>query len=176
MTSSVPSQLLAAIKGRKFTSVARLFAPQTEFEAWTNVGHWVARDGQTAAKIIEAWYAPGAGASTVVSSNEIQGARGFAVLECELTWSAPPDDHRRVAVRIDALQRLEQHHRLFVRARTQLLRGQFVHGLDVSVLQRSPQRFRPLAVRRSQERRLIQRDRIIQVRPARLGVLRRIRR
>ena len=61
MTSSVPSQLLAAIKGRKFTSVARLFASQTEFEAWTNVGHWTAQDGQTAAKIIEAWYAPGAG-------------------------------------------------------------------------------------------------------------------
>jgi len=96
MTSSVPSQLLAAIKGRKFTSLARLFAPQTEFEAWTNVGHWVAQDGQTAAKIIEAWYAPGAGASTVIYSNEIQGARGFAILECELTWNAPPDDQPRV--------------------------------------------------------------------------------
>ena len=96
MPSSVPSLLLAAIKGRKFTSVARLFAPQTEFEAWTNVGHWTAQDGQTAAKIIEAWYAPGAGSSTVVYSNEIQGARGFAVLECELTWNAPPDDQPRV--------------------------------------------------------------------------------
>src|SRR6266581_1911611 len=96
MTSRVPSQLLAAIKGRKFTSLARLFAPQTEFEAWTNVGHWVAQDGQTAAKIIEAWYAPGAGSSTVVYSNETQGARGSAVLECELTWNAPPDDQPRV--------------------------------------------------------------------------------
>ncbi len=96
MASSVPSQLLNAIKGRKFTSVARLFAPNVEFQAWTNVGHWTADDGQTAAKIIEAWYAPGSGTSHVTYSNETQGGRNLVILECELTWQAPPDEQPRI--------------------------------------------------------------------------------
>ena len=96
MASSVPGQLLNAIKGRKFTSVARLFAPQVDFQAWTNVGHWSATDAATAAKIIEAWYTPGSGTSHVTFSSEAQGGRNVSVLECELTWQAPPDDQPRI--------------------------------------------------------------------------------
>ena len=72
MPKTVPAQLLAAIKARKWTSVARLFANPVDFQAWTPTGHWVAADGGTIAKIIEVWYTPGAG-STVAFSNEISG-------------------------------------------------------------------------------------------------------
>ncbi|HZP56609.1 MAG TPA: hypothetical protein VFC53_03530 [Dehalococcoidia bacterium] len=95
MPNSVPAQLLNAIKGRKFTSVARLFAPNVDFQAWTNLGHWVANDPQTAARIIEVWYSPGTG-NQVTDSNEITGARGLAILELEVTWKAPPDEQPRM--------------------------------------------------------------------------------
>jgi len=95
MPNSVPGHLLAAIKGRKFTSVARLFANPVDFQAWTPTGHWVAEDGATAAKIIEVWFSPGAG-SQVVYSNETSGARGAAGLELEIVWKTQPDDQPRV--------------------------------------------------------------------------------
>lgn len=95
MPNSVPGQLLAAIKGRKFTSVARLFANPVDFQAWTPIGHWVAEDGATAGKIIEVWFTPGAG-SQVVYSNETSGARGAAGLELEIAWKVQPDDQPRV--------------------------------------------------------------------------------
>jgi hypothetical protein len=95
MPNTVPAQLLAAIKARKWTSVARLFANPVDFQAWTPSGHWVAEDGGTAAKIIEVWYTPGAG-STITLANETSGARGAATLEYEMTWKVPPDDQPRV--------------------------------------------------------------------------------
>lgn len=94
--NSVSGQLLAAIKGRKFTSVARLFAPDVHFEAWTSTGHWLATDPQTAARIIEVWFSPGAGNSTVTWSNESAGKGGSATLEYEITWKIPPDEQPRV--------------------------------------------------------------------------------
>ncbi|MDE3095452.1 MAG: nuclear transport factor 2 family protein [Chloroflexota bacterium] len=94
MASSVPSQLLAAIKARRFTAVARLFAPDVQFEAWNPNGRWVAADPLTAARVIEVWFTPGSG-STVVWSNETNGARGAATLEFEMAWKAPPDDQPR---------------------------------------------------------------------------------
>lgn len=94
MASSVPSQLLTAIKGRRFTAVAKLFAPAVQFEAWNPSGRWVAEDPQTAARIIEVWFTPGA-SSTVVWSNETNGARGAATLEFEMAWKVPPDDQPR---------------------------------------------------------------------------------
>lgn len=95
MANSAPGQLLAAIKSRKFSAVARLFASPVEFEAWTSTGHWVAQDGATAAKIIEVWFTPGTG-STITWSNETAGARGTATLEYEITWKTQPDDQPRV--------------------------------------------------------------------------------
>ncbi len=94
MPNSVPGQLLAAIKARKFGTVARLFATQVDFQAWTPTGHWVASDPSTVAKIIETWYTPGVG-SAVAFSNETANARS-AMLECEITWKIPPDDQVRV--------------------------------------------------------------------------------
>ena len=94
MPNSVPGQLLAAIKARKFGTVARLFATQVDFQAWTPTGHWVASDPSTGAKIIETWYTPGVG-SAVAFSNETANARS-AMLECEITWKIPPDDQVRV--------------------------------------------------------------------------------
>lgn len=95
MPTTVPGQLLAAIKSRKFTSVARLFANPVDFEAWTPTGHWVAQDGPAVAKIVEVWFTPGAG-STITWSNETSGARGAATLEYEITWKTQPDDQARV--------------------------------------------------------------------------------
>lgn len=95
MANSVPAQLLAAIKARKWTAASRLFASDVQFEAWTNVGHWVADDPQTVGRILEVWYTPGAG-SNVIWSNETAGARGAATLEFEMQWTAPPDDQPRV--------------------------------------------------------------------------------
>ncbi len=94
MANSVPGQLLAAIKARKFGTIARLFAPQVDFQAWTPYGHWVATDAATAAKIIETWYAPGAG-SIVTFSNETANARS-GILECEISWKIQPDEQVRV--------------------------------------------------------------------------------
>lgn len=95
MPSTVPGQVLAAIKARRFGTLSRLFSPQVDFQAWTPTGHWTATDGATAAKIVEVWYSPGAG-STVVYSNELQGARGAATLELEIAWKAQPDDQPRI--------------------------------------------------------------------------------
>lgn len=95
MANTVASQLLAAIKSRKFTAVAKLFASPVEFEAWTPSGHWSAQDGATAAKIIEVWFTPGVG-SVITWSNESSGARGAATLEYEITWKTQPDDQPRV--------------------------------------------------------------------------------
>jgi hypothetical protein len=95
MPTTVPGQLLAAIKARKFGTVARLFAPQVDFQGWTPAGHWVATDPTTAGRIIEVWYSPGTG-STIVSSNETAGARGSCILEFEIAWKAPPDDQPRM--------------------------------------------------------------------------------
>ncbi len=96
MPNTVPGLLLAAIRGRKFGNVAKLFATPVDFQAWTPAGHWVAADAATVAKIIEVWFSPGAGASTVVYSNETAGARGAATLEYELAWKVQPDDQPRV--------------------------------------------------------------------------------
>jgi hypothetical protein len=95
MASTVPGQLLAAIKGRKFTSVARLFASGADFQGWTPSGHWIADEPSTIAKIIEVWFSPGAG-STVTWSNEVQSGKNSAALEFEITWRTEPDDQPRV--------------------------------------------------------------------------------
>jgi hypothetical protein len=95
VASTVPSQLLAAIKARKFTSIARLFAPGVDFQAWTPIGKWTANDGSTVAKIIEVWYSPGT-ASQIIDRTETQGARGAATLEVEVAWKLPPEDQTRV--------------------------------------------------------------------------------
>lgn len=95
MPSSVPGQLLAAIKARRFTSIGRMFANPVEFQAWTPTGHWVATDPTTVARIVEVWFSPGAG-SHIVFSNETSGGRGAASLELEVAWKVPPDDQQRV--------------------------------------------------------------------------------
>ena len=94
MPNTVPGQLLAAIKARKFGTVARLFAAQVDFQAWTPSGHWVASDPSTVAKVIETWYTPGVG-SAVTFTSETANARS-AMLECEITWKIQPDDQVRV--------------------------------------------------------------------------------
>jgi|SRR5581483_3696147 len=93
--SSIPAQLLAAIKGRKYTSIARLFANPVDFQGWTPTGHWVATDPQTAARIIEVWFSPGGSASTITWSNETSTTK-FGTLEYEIAWQAQPDDQPRV--------------------------------------------------------------------------------
>jgi hypothetical protein len=95
MSSSVPGQLLSAIKARKFTSIGRMFAPGCDFEAWTPSGHWTAQDGATIGKIFETWFSPGVG-SVVTFSHETQGSKGSAVVECEITWKLQPEDQPRV--------------------------------------------------------------------------------
>jgi hypothetical protein len=94
MASSVPGQLLAYIKARKFGAVAKLFAPDVDFQAWTPYGHWAASDASTAAKIIETWYAPGTGSVVTFSSESATTKSGM--LECEVTWKIQPDDQARV--------------------------------------------------------------------------------
>lgn len=95
MSTTIPAQLLAAIKNRKFSAAGKLFAPGVDFQAWTNVGHWTANDGATVAKILEVWYSPGAN-STIVDSNELPGARGTVTLELEVAWKLPPEDQVRM--------------------------------------------------------------------------------
>ena len=94
-TNTIPAQLLAGIKARKFSSLSKLFAPGVDFQAWTPAGHWVASDGTTASRMIEVWYTPGTN-STVVYSNETAGAKGAATLELEVSWKLPPEDQVRV--------------------------------------------------------------------------------
>ena len=95
MPNTIPAQLLTAIKARKFGTVAKLFAPGVDFQAWTPGGKWVASDGATVAKIIEVWYTPGAG-STIVDTAETAGARGAVTLEFEISCKLPPEDQVRV--------------------------------------------------------------------------------
>lgn len=93
-SNSVPSQLLKAIKDRKFTSLGRLYASGVDFEAWTPAGHWVASDGATVAKIFEVWYTPGVN-STVTYSNETPGKGTSVILEYEISWKLQPEDQVR---------------------------------------------------------------------------------
>lgn len=96
MAATVPGTLLAAIKGRKFPSVGKLFASPVDFEAWTPTGHWTADDGPTIAKIVEVWFTPGGTNGTVVWSNELAGAKGLSILEYEVAWKTQPEDQPRV--------------------------------------------------------------------------------
>ena len=93
--TTVPAQLLAAIKGRKFTASAlsKLFASDVDFQAWTNAGHWVASDAATIAKILEVWYTPGL-TNNITFSNETTGPRNMAILEYEMTWQQPDEQPR----------------------------------------------------------------------------------
>jgi hypothetical protein len=88
MPNTVPGQLLAGLKSRRFSAIARLFAPDVDFQAWTPAGHWLAKDRATAAQIIEVWLTPG-NACEVLHSEETSGAGGAATLECELAWHKP---------------------------------------------------------------------------------------
>ena len=94
-SNTVPGKVLAAIKSRKFAQIARLCAPKVDFQGWTPTGHWTAEDGNTVAKIVEAWFSPGSGANTVVWSNETANSKA-ATLEYEVSWLAQPDDQPRV--------------------------------------------------------------------------------
>lgn len=85
---SVAAQLLANIRARKFTAIARQFADDADFQAWTPSGHWTATDGRTAARIIEVWFTPGLG-SVIQHSYAAHAGRGMAVLECEIGWKLP---------------------------------------------------------------------------------------
>ena len=95
MPSTVPGQLLAAIKARKFGPASKFFSSPVDFEAWTPAGHWVAEDAATIAKILEVWFSPGAG-SSITFSNETAGPKGAATLEYEISWKTQPDDQVRV--------------------------------------------------------------------------------
>ncbi len=95
MPEAVPGKVLAAIKGRKFAALSKLFAPKADFQAWTPSGRWAADDAATIAKILEVWFTPGAGPTTVVWSNETASAKA-ATLEYEVCWKAPPDDSARM--------------------------------------------------------------------------------
>lgn len=95
MPETVPGKVLAAIKGRKFTALSKLFAPKADFQAWTPSGRWVAEDAATITKILEVWFTPGAGPTTVMWSNETSSAKS-ATLEYEVCWKAPPDDSARM--------------------------------------------------------------------------------
>jgi hypothetical protein len=94
MPESVPGKILSALKGRKFTALGKLFAPKSDFQAWTPAGHWTAEDPATIAKIVEVWFSPGVG-NSVMWSTEAASARS-AVLEYEIHWKAPPDESTRI--------------------------------------------------------------------------------
>jgi hypothetical protein len=95
VASTIPGQLLAAIKSRKFPTAGRLFAPGCDFIAWNPSGRWVASDSATIAKIFEVWFSPGAN-STIVDSNETAGPKGTATVEVEICWKLPPEEQTRV--------------------------------------------------------------------------------
>lgn len=95
MPETVPGKVLAAIKGRKFTALSKLFTPKADFQAWTPSGRWVAEDAATITKILEVWFTPGAGPTTIMWSNEVASAKA-ATLEYEVCWKAPPDDSTRM--------------------------------------------------------------------------------
>ena len=93
--STLPSQLLAAIKARKFTQAGRLFASDVDFQAWTPLGKWTANDPATVGKILEVWFSPGV-SSIVVESHEVQGPKGLHILEFEISWKTQPEEQTRV--------------------------------------------------------------------------------
>jgi hypothetical protein len=95
MPETVPGKILAAIKGRKFAALSKLFASGCDFQAWTPSGRWVAEDAATIAKIVEVWFTPGAGNTAVDWSNETATAK-TATLEYEVSWKAPPDESPRI--------------------------------------------------------------------------------
>lgn len=84
-TAPVTGQLLAHLKARRFSAIAKLMAPNVDFQGWTPAGHWSASDPKTAAQIIEVWLSSAAGCK-VLNSEESSGAGGTATLECELAW------------------------------------------------------------------------------------------
>lgn len=85
---STPMQLLAHITARKFAAVAKLFAEDAHFQAWTPSGHWSATGGRGAAGIIELWFTPGRN-STLNFTRVVSAGRGVAVIECEIAWGVP---------------------------------------------------------------------------------------
>jgi hypothetical protein len=87
-SQTVTTQLLANIRARKFAAIARQFANDADFQAWTANGHWTATDGRTAARIIEVWFTPGS-SSVVHYSCEARAGRGMVALECEIGWKLP---------------------------------------------------------------------------------------
>jgi len=95
MSTTIPGQLLAAIKTRRFGAISKLFSPGVDFQAWTPAGKWIASDGATIAKIVEVWYTPGAG-STIIDTIETAGTKGAVTLEFQISWKLPPEDQIRV--------------------------------------------------------------------------------
>ncbi len=87
-SQSVTAQLLAHIRAREFTAIAKLFSDEAEFEAWTPSGRWTASDARTAARIIEVWFTPGTG-TVVQHSYEAHTGRRTVLLECEIAWKLP---------------------------------------------------------------------------------------
>jgi hypothetical protein len=102
---SVTAQLLTNIRARKFSAIARLFADDAEFEAWTPSGRWAASDPRTAARIIEVWFTPGTG--TVVQHSYVARAgRGMVMLECEIGWRLPSASNAKTGVVIEGEPRV----------------------------------------------------------------------
>jgi hypothetical protein len=95
MAETVPGKILAAIKGRKFAALSKLFSAKSDFQAWTPSGRWVAEDAATIAKIVEVWFTPGAGNTTIDWSAETSSTK-TATLEYEVSWKAPPDESTRI--------------------------------------------------------------------------------
>jgi hypothetical protein len=89
--TTVTAQLLNAIRSRKFNQIGRLCASDIDFQAWTPVGHWVANDPSTVAKIIEVWFTPGAGASVIVESRETTEQELREYIEKDPTVKAEAD-------------------------------------------------------------------------------------
>ncbi len=94
-TRTIPGDLLTAIRTRKFTQIGKLFEKSVDFQAWTPVGHWVATDGPTAARIIEVWYSPGIGPAQIIFSHET-ATKTAATLECEVSWKLEGEEATRV--------------------------------------------------------------------------------
>lgn len=95
MPDTVPGKILAAIKGRKFAALSKMFSTNCDFQAWTPSGRWVASDAATIAKIAEVWFTPGAGNTTIDWSSETATAK-TATLEYEVSWHVPPDESLRI--------------------------------------------------------------------------------
>jgi len=94
---SVTAQLLVNIRTRKFTAIAKQFADDAEFEAWTPSGRWTASDARTAARIIEVWFTPGTG-TVVQHSYEARIGRRTVLLECEIEWKLPSVSNAKTGI------------------------------------------------------------------------------